>query len=196
VEYLKGTDRVFKTEAMREAAARQEARMKSLISGAKGGENVYAVREAMYDALVLGAGIFRNGKDLQKSIERLTTVLDRARRVGLKSNGLGASPELALALKIEGQVKLALCVTHAALNRAESRGAHTREDFPERNDRDWLKRTLATWPDPSAVKPVLNYEPATTVFEMPPGDRGYGGGKIIPMDNPPKAAAKAQGSEK
>ncbi|HBT97672.1 MAG TPA: fumarate reductase flavoprotein subunit [Desulfobulbaceae bacterium] len=199
VEYLKGTDRVFKTESMRDAAARQKARIQSLISGAKGGEDVYAVREAMYDALILGAGIFRNGKDLQTSIEKLTAVLDRARRVGLKSNGLGASPELALALKIEGQVKLALCVTHAALNRAESRGAHTREDFPERNDRDWLKRTLAIWPDPVAVKPILNYEPATTVFEMPPGDRGYGGGKIIPMDNPPEAAtqaARAQGSEK
>jgi len=196
VEYLKGTDAVFKTASMRDAEAAQQARVQALIKGTNGGEDVYAVREAMYDALVLGAGIFRNGTDLTASIEKLTDILHRARKVGLKSNGLGANPELSLALKIEGQVKLALCVTHAALNRTESRGAHTREDFPERNDRDWLSRTLATWPDPSADKPVLNYEPATAIFELPPGDRGYGGGKIIPMDNPPEAAQKGAKAKK
>jgi fumarate reductase flavoprotein subunit len=168
----------------------QEARIRDLISGARGHEDVYAVRNAMFDALGKGAGIFRNGKDLAESVEQLTAILHQARKVGLKSSGLGASPELAMALKIEGQVKLALCVSHAALARTESRGAHTREDYPERNDRDWLKRTLATWADPAADQPVLAYEPATSIFELPPGDRGYGGGKIIPMDNPPAAAPK------
>ena len=78
-------------------------------------------------------------------------------------------------------VKLALCVAYGALQRTESRGAHTREDFPARNDRDWLKRTLATWKGADTL-PTLDYEPATAVFELPPGDRGYGGGKIIPME--------------
>jgi fumarate reductase flavoprotein subunit len=190
VEYLKGTDTVFKTECMRDAAGKQETRIRDLISGAKGREDVFAVRNDMFDALGKGAGIFRNDKDLRESVDKLTEILNRARKVGLKSNGLGASPELALALKIEGQVKLALCVSHAALARTESRGAHTREDYPERNDRDWLKRTLATWSNPADNSPVLAYEPATSVFELPPGDRGYGGGKIIPMDNPPTAAPK------
>jgi fumarate reductase flavoprotein subunit len=189
-QYLKGTDAVFKSKCLRDAVAVQEARIRDLISGARGHEDVYAVRNAMFDALGKGAGIFRNGKDLAESVEQLTAILHQARKVGLKSSGLGASPELAMALKIEGQVKLALCVSHAALARTESRGAHTREDYPERNDRDWLKRTLATWADPAADQPVLAYEPATSIFELPPGDRGYGGGKIIPMDNPPAAAPK------
>jgi fumarate reductase flavoprotein subunit len=111
----------------------------------------------------------------------LQEILGRARKVGLRSNGKGANPELTMALKVEGMVKLALCVAYGALKRTESRGAHTREDFPERNDRDWLKRTLATW-DEGATLPTLKYEKATHVFEMPPGDRGYGGGKIIPME--------------
>ena len=110
--------------------------------------------------------------------------------MGLRSNGLGANGELALALKIEGMVKLAQCVCYGALQRTESRGAHTREDFPERNDRDWLNRTLATWANSSDDLPTLTYEPATKVFEIPPGERGYGGGKIIPMDNPPTATPK------
>lgn len=190
VEYLKGTDTVFKTQNVREAYAQQEARIKALIAGTDGREDVYAVREAMFDTIMHGAGIFRNGRDLAESVETLKNILVRARKVGLASTGLGAAPELALALKIEGMVKLALCVTQAALVRTESRGAHTREDFPERNDRDWLKRTLATWVNPSDDLPTLNYEPATSVFELPPGDRGYGGGKIIPMDNTPEAAPK------
>jgi fumarate reductase flavoprotein subunit len=166
---------------MRDAVARQEERIKALISGRNGKESIFAVRNAMYDSIMKGAGIFRNGKDLQTCVDELQVVLERARKVGLASNGLGANPELGWALKIEGMVKLALCVAYGALMRTESRGSHARQDFPERNDRDWLTRTLAYWPDSKDTLPTLKYEPATTVFEIPPGERGYGGGKIIPM---------------
>jgi fumarate reductase flavoprotein subunit len=190
VEFLKGADTVFKNASVRDAYVKQEQRIKDLIGGTHGRESAVAVREEMHDALVHGAGIFRNAKDLQESVETLKGTLAKARRVGLESNGLGANPELALALKIEGMVKLALCVTQAALMRTESRGAHTREDFPDRNDRDWLNRTLAVWTKESDELPTLTYEPATPSFELPPGDRGYGAGKIIPMENPPKSGKK------
>ncbi|GAB6038211.1 fumarate reductase flavoprotein subunit [Fundidesulfovibrio butyratiphilus] len=186
VEYLQGTDAVFKTACVRDALDRQKARIADLTNGARGRENVYAVRNAMYDAIMRGAGIFRNAGDLTQAVNTLQEVLDRARKVGLASDGIGANPELALALKIEGMVKLSLCVASGALARTESRGAHTREDFPDRNDRDWLTRTLATW-KPGADLPTLDHEPATRVFELPPGDRGYGEGKIIPMETPPRA---------
>ena len=183
VEFLKGTETVIKTAAVRDAMDKQNARIADLVSCKNGSENPYTVRNAMFDSIMKGAGIFRNGKDLEKCVSELQEILGRARKVGLRSSGKGANPELTMALKIEGMVKLALCVAYGALQRTESRGAHTREDFPARNDRDWLTRTLATWA-PGADLPTLNYEPATQVFEMPPGDRGYGGGKIIPMDAP------------
>jgi fumarate reductase flavoprotein subunit len=183
VEYLKGTDTTFSTAAVRDAMAKQTSRISDLVACKNGSENPYTVRNAMFDSIMKGAGIFRNGADLEKCVGELQEILGRARKVGLRSNGKGANPELTMALKIEGMVKLALCVAYGALQRTESRGAHTREDFPARNDRDWLTRTLATWA-PGADLPTLNYEPATHVFEMPPGDRGYGGGKIIPMDAP------------
>ncbi len=192
VEFLSGTDTNFKSESVRAAYANQQQRINDFIAGTKGRENVFSVRSAMYDAIMKGAGIFRNGTDLAESVETLKGVLARARKVGLRSSGIGANPELAAALKIEGMVKLALCVTQAALMRTESRGAHTREDFPERNDRDWLTRTLATWADPADDLPTLKYEAASKVFEIPPGERGYGGGKIIPMDNPPTAEPKGK----
>ena len=54
-------------------------------------------------------------------------------------------------------LKLALCVAYGALTRTESRGAHFREDFPRRNDAEWLKRTLATWKGDETL-PTLAYE--------------------------------------
>ncbi|EPR41435.1 succinate dehydrogenase or fumarate reductase, flavoprotein subunit [Desulfovibrio sp. X2] len=186
-EFLQGTDVSFPTALVRQAVQQQEERIRDLIEGKNGGENVYKVREAMQDALMDGCFVFRNGKDLEACVRTLQEVYERSGRVSLKSNGKGANHELAAALKIRGQVKLALCIAAAALARTESRGSHTREDFPERNDRDWLSRTLAYWPEGKDM-PELKYEPASTAWDIPPGDRGYGGGTIIPAEKLPGKA--------
>lgn len=103
--------------------------------------------------------------------------------MSLKGGGHpGPDGELAMALRVPGMVRLALCVAYGALMRTESRGAHAREDYPERNDKDWLTRTLAYWKEGDTL-PTLKYEPATPFFILPPGDRGYGGGKIIPCES-------------
>ena len=62
-------------------------------------------------------------------------------------------PELVTAYRVQKMLKLALCVAYGALTRTESRGAHFREDFPRRNDAEWLKRTLATWKERAETLP-------------------------------------------
>ena len=181
VEFLQGYDVNFSTKDAADAVKKQEERIKNIVSGANGREKVYEVREAMQQALMQDCFVFREEKGLTRCIGVLQETLARSRKVGLVSDGVGVNHELAAALKIEGQVKLALCIATAALERKESRGSHNREDYPERNDRDWLNRTLATWQE-GADMPELNYEDATPVFELPPGDRGYGHGKTIPAD--------------
>jgi len=182
-EYALSAEVIFKSTVIDGEARAQEERIQALISGKNGSQSVYKVRAAMQEALNKGANIFRNAADLEACVATLQDVLGRAREVGLKSSGLGASPELAAALKIEGQVKMALMVAHGALQRTESRGSHNREDFPARNDRDWLVRTLATWKSPEDTLPTLAYEPATQVFEIPPGDRGYGKTDVISAES-------------
>ena len=177
VEFLKGYETGFDTAVVNSALKKQQERIDGLISG-KGKEEVYAVRDAMQDALMDYVGIFRNEKDLSLAVNKLKEIHERANNIRLKSNGLGANPETAMALRLPGMVRLALCVAYGALERKESRGSHAREDYPERNDRDWLVRTLAYWKEGGEL-PELRYEPATNVVELPPGDRGYGGGKII-----------------
>ncbi len=196
VEYLEGAEVTFQSSVIDGASKSQAERIKDLISGKNGDENVYAVRAAMQESLNRGANIFRNHEDLAKCVSELQEVLDRSRKVGLRSNGLGGNAELYAALRIEGQVKLALMVAYGALNRTESRGSHNREDYPARNDRDWLTRTLAYWKNPGDDLPVLKYESASADLSLPPGDRGYGKSEIIPMDAPPESAASDAKEEK
>jgi fumarate reductase flavoprotein subunit len=181
VEFLEGYEVQYNTAVIRGAVIKQEERIDRLISGKDGKENVFEIRNGMQDELMERVGIFRNRADLQKAVDNLQEIYVRAKKVGLHSNGIGVNPEVTLALKIQGMVKLALCTAYAALQRTESRGCHAREDYEARNDRDWWNRTLATWNEGDDL-PTLNYEPATKETEIPPGERGYGVCKIISCD--------------
>ena len=180
-EFLKGYDVQFKTASVKEALRRVQERLERLISGKEGDESAFEVRNAMQSELMERVSIFRNGKDLEKAVENLQGIYERSKKVRLHSNGIGANPELTLALNIQSMLRLAICVAYGALKRTESRGCHAREDYVARNDRDWLNRTLATWKEGDDL-PTLNYEPASEVMELPPGDRGYGASKIITRD--------------
>jgi fumarate reductase flavoprotein subunit len=182
-DFLEGCEVHFKTESVQRAIREHQERAERTIHGKNGKENVFVLRTVMQDLLMDKVGIFRNGKDLQEAVDGLQIIYARAAKIGLRSNGLGANPELALALRFRGMVRLALCIAAGALARTESRGCHAREDFPERNDRDWLKRTLATWKQ-GDLMPTLTYEPNSRVWELPPGDRGYGVCNIIASHDP------------
>jgi fumarate reductase flavoprotein subunit len=72
-------------------------------------------------------------------------------------------------------LKIAISVAYAAMLRTESRGAHYREDHPNRDDLHWLKRTLVRWPDPESTLPHIGSETLDIMkMEMPPAFRGYG----------------------
>jgi fumarate reductase flavoprotein subunit len=91
-------------------------------------------------------------------------------------------------------LKLALCVAHGAAQRTESRGAHFREDFPRRDDAQWLKRTLATWQAEADSLPTLAYEPLDVkTMELPPGWRGYGAKDYVDHPDTPARAAEVAG---
>jgi len=138
-------------------------------------ENPFQLLCEMQQVMTDKVGIFRRGEALAEAAATLESLLQRSRQLGLRHQARGANPELVAAYRLPRMLKLALCVTHGALARTESRGAHFREDYPQRNDRDWLSRTLATWPDASALRPHLAYQALdVTRMELPPGWRGYG----------------------
>lgn len=180
VEFLQGYETVFSTAEMKAAATKVQDRIAALLRGT--GDDCYTLRNEMQDTMMEYVGIFRNGKDLQAGVDKLQNLLERCGNMRLASGNIpGPNAELSMALRVPGMLKLALCTAYGALMRTESRGAHAREDYPERNDKDWLNRTLAYWKEGDSL-PTLKYEPATPFYILPPGDRGYGGGKIISGD--------------
>lgn len=139
------------------------------------GENVFALRKRMQRVMMEGVGIFRNQEGLDKAVTELKELLKLSRNISLTCKKRHANPELVEALRLRRMLKVALTIACGAAARTESRGAHAREDYPQRNDRDWLKRTLCTWSDESALEPSLSYEPLDIMeMELPPGYRGYG----------------------
>ncbi|MEW6540623.1 MAG: fumarate reductase flavoprotein subunit [Bacillota bacterium] len=168
-EFALGEALHYSSALVAQHLAAQEDRVRRLIAGQNGGENVYALKKQMGQILTEHTGIFRTGSGLKTAVAALGELHQRAQRVGLVSSGRGADPELGAAMRLPGMVRLALCIACGALARTESRGTHYREDYPNRDDVNWLNRTLAYWP-PGAEKPVLKYEPVR-ITELTPGKR-------------------------
>jgi succinate dehydrogenase flavoprotein subunit len=152
----------------------ERGKLESMLRG-RGTEDASAIRERMQNVMTDKVGIFRRGEDLASAVAELQQLLERSRHIGLRYKAGGANPELVTAYRTRRMLKLALAIAYGASMRTESRGAHFREDFPHRNDAEWLKRTLATWPGEDDGLPTLAYEALDVRhMELPPGWRGYG----------------------
>jgi fumarate reductase flavoprotein subunit len=173
-----------------ETLRREQAKLDTLIDG-RGTENAAAIMAEMQTIMTTKVGIFRTGKVLEEAVHGLQQLLLRSRNIGLRYKARGANPELVTAYRVQKMLKMALCVAYGALQRTESRGAHFREDFPRRNDAQWLSRTLATWRSENDTLPSLAYEQLdVTKMELPPGWRGYGAKDHI--DHPDTARRTAE----
>ena len=160
--------------------AEEQRRITTWTERGGSGPSVYTIRDAIAEALVSRVGVFRCGADLEAAVTELRSLVEAVDRATLRNPGGAGQPELTFALRLEGMARLALITAEGALERTESRGAHCRTDYPERDDSRWLCRTLAEWPDGSAA-PRLRYEPVG-LLDLPPGDRGYGSTEHVPME--------------
>lgn len=167
----------------------EKAKLGSLLNSA-GKENAFKLNTEMQEIMTSSVGIFRNGDALAEGVKHLQDLLKRSRNIGLTSKVPGVNPELVMAYRVQKMLKVALAIAYGAQNRTESRGAHFREDYPHRNDQEWLKRTLAFWRD-GADLPELQYETLDVMkMELPPGWRGYGAKDYI--DHPDTAKRQAE----
>jgi fumarate reductase flavoprotein subunit len=178
------------TVLVREALEIERGKLDTLLQG-RGGEQADTIKAEMQQAMTDGVGIFRTGADLEQAVGKLQDLLVRSRSIAVRSRRDGPNPELVTAYRVQKMLKIALCVAQGALTRTESRGAHFREDFPRRDDANWLKRTLATWSDPLATGPTLDYEALdVAAMELPPGWRGYGNKDYVDHPDTPARAAE------
>jgi len=105
-------------------------------------ERVSHIRKEMRNTMMDNASVFRTDETLSNQIEILDELKERAKQIGVDDKGKQYNTELMEALELGFLLDNAEQLVHAAHNRKESRGAHSREDFKDRNDDEWLKHTL------------------------------------------------------
>jgi succinate dehydrogenase / fumarate reductase flavoprotein subunit len=130
------------------------------------GENPHKIRVELADAMMDKCGVYRGEEGLAELTLEVRALKERYREARVNDRGRVFNTDLLEAREVGYLLDCAETTVAAALARRESRGAHSREDFPERNDTDWLKHSLAYRAEGG---PDLRYKPVTiTKFEPKP----------------------------
>jgi fumarate reductase flavoprotein subunit len=144
----------------------------NLIRTETGGERLAILRDAMAESMEMGCGIYRLGPQMKKTCDTLAELKERYRQLQLYDTSLGWNTEWLAAIELGYQIDVAQAIAHSALNRKESRGAHSRIDgFEQRDDANFLKHTLAAYR--ADGPPAISYRPVN-ITKSPPGKRAYG----------------------
>jgi succinate dehydrogenase / fumarate reductase flavoprotein subunit len=147
------------------------------LRNAKGPRRTADIRLDMQRVMQNHAAVFRTGESLDEGVQLLDRVYDSFAEVQVSDRSLIWNTDLVETLELENLLHQALVTMRSAANRQESRGAHAREDFPNRDDREWLKHTLA-WVD-AGGKVTIDYRPVhldtltRDVEPIPPKARTY-----------------------
>jgi succinate dehydrogenase / fumarate reductase flavoprotein subunit len=148
------------------AAEPARAQLEALRTREDKGEKVAVIRRELGDVMMDNVGVYREGKLLTEALAKVRELKERAGAVSITDRGSVFNTELLEANELGYLLDLAEVMAAGALARTESRGAHSREDYPERNDAKWLKHTLA-FKGPKG--PTLKYKPVSiTRFEPKP----------------------------
>jgi succinate dehydrogenase / fumarate reductase flavoprotein subunit len=164
-EYAKQAD-FEKLPAEPEVGARSQ--FETLRNGS-GSENAFDIATEMKKVMFDLVGIYRSEAGMKEAIEKVKELKERYRQVKVMDTGRIFNTELLNAWELGNMLEVSEVVTACALNRKESRGGHSREDFPNRDDKDWLKHTLACKVN---GKVDISYKPVV-ITKYPPKERVY-----------------------
>ncbi len=150
------------------ADAESRSQFDALRNGA-GSENAFDITTAMKKIMFDEVGIYRSEKGMKEAIEKVRTLKERFRNIRVSDTGRIFNTELLNAWELGNMLEVAEVVAECALNRKESRGGHSREDYPDRDDTNWLKHTLACKQNGKVTieyKPVVitKYQPKARVY--------------------------------
>ncbi len=148
-----------------DTAATANQWIKQLTDGRPGSHGGHIMDE-MQTIMMEKVGIYRNAQDMQTAVEQIQNLLDRYQQVRVQDTGRAFNTDLLELIELRNLLDLSLLTAASAVNRQESRGAHSREDFPDRDDDNWLKHSLAYLSD-GMVR--IEYKPVdTSIWEPKP----------------------------
>jgi succinate dehydrogenase / fumarate reductase flavoprotein subunit len=152
-----------------EDEARRQQEINDALIKQTGNENQYKLHEEMGKWMTDNVTVVRYNDRLQATDEKLLELMDRYRRISINDSNLWATMALPHARHLDNMLELARVITLGALNRNESRGAHYKPEFPDRDDANWLKTTIAEY---SGEGPVFSYE-GVDISLIQPRKRDY-----------------------
>lgn len=149
----------------------EQAKVDQLIN-AGGTENPYEIGRELGVEMTAGCTVVKTGPRLEQTLARLHELQEQYKSVGLSDTGMWTNQNLAYARALGDMLKLAEVIVLGSIERKESRGAHYRVDYPERDDANYLRSTVARF-DPDTGRPELSLQPVETGL-VPPRARTYG----------------------
>jgi succinate dehydrogenase / fumarate reductase, flavoprotein subunit len=174
IDYAKNIVRgAADSDSIYDAELKRQQAVNDSIVNSTGGENQYKLHKELGKVMTDNVTVVRYNDRLQATDNKIRELLERFKRISINDSNLWATQAVPHARQFKNMLELARVITLGALNRNESRGAHYKPDFPERNDNEWLKTTIAEYAEEA---PVLSYEPVD-VSLIEPRKRDYSKGK-------------------
>ncbi|WCN38506.1 succinate dehydrogenase flavoprotein subunit [Aneurinibacillus uraniidurans] len=160
IEYIKGLDKsaedvsssVFDAEAKK-----QQDKYDSITSMTSGTENAYVIHRELGEWMTDNVTVVRYNDKLKQTDEKIQELMQRYQQININDTAKSSNASASFTRQLWNMLQLARVVTLGALNRNESRGAHYKPEFPDRNDEDFMKTTIAEF-DPATNGPKISYE--------------------------------------
>jgi succinate dehydrogenase / fumarate reductase, flavoprotein subunit len=170
IEYARNVERSGTNGArVQEQELKRQQEINDALIKQSGNENQYMLHQEMGKWMTDNVTVVRYNDKLKATDNKLLELMDRYKRISINDSNLWATMALPHARHLNNMLELARVITLGALNRNESRGAHFKPEFPERDDEHFLKTTIV---EHSGEGPVISYEPVD-VSLIPPRKRDY-----------------------
>jgi len=165
-EYFKGLSKSVDdiSEDTFKKQVKTEETMITDIMKRDGKENARAIHIELGDLMTENVTVVRYNKNLEKTLTKISELDTRLKNIKVPDTGKWANQSLLYTREVEYMIDLAKLITKGALNRNESRGAHYKPDFPDRDDTSWLKTTIATYKNGD---PEISYEDVDISLQKP-----------------------------
>lgn len=184
IEYAANVERGnTETNGIHDAEVKRQQEINQGIIKNEGGENQYKLHDEMGKWMTDNVTVVRYNDRLKATDEKLLELQERFQKISINDSNLWATQAVPHARQLWNMLQLARVITLGALNRNESRGAHYKPDFPDRDDDNFLKTTIAEYSDEA---PVFSYE-HVDVSLVEPRKRDYSSGKKPPQVPQPGA---------
>ena len=154
-----------------DAERKRQDEINARLMKADGSENPFLLWRELGDEMTKNCTVIRYNKNVQATDVKLVELLERFQKINLSDRSQWANTTVAFARQLYNMLQLARVIAQGAAMRDESRGAHYKPDFPERDDKNWLKTTKASFA-PDADEPKFDFEPVD-ISLIPPRTRKY-----------------------